>query len=199
MSLGLRVGLPLGSGRRKEAVEQLELAVQGDPLHLTIRSIMGMCLGAAGRYAEAEEHLRQTINLDPNFFWGYYVLAHLYSARRMFAEALSFAEKAFSLASWYTPNVGVYAGVLVRIGEPERATELVQKLRSDIVYGTPIGLAMFHLVCGEIDLTADWFEKAIEERYSMVAILQGALGEPLRSSPRWPKLAARMNLPQVTS
>jgi TolB-like protein/Tfp pilus assembly protein PilF/predicted Ser/Thr protein kinase len=187
----------LGSSRRKEAVEQLELAVQGDPLHLTIRFLMAMCLGAAGRYAEAEGHLRQAIDLDPNFFWTHYYLADLYAARGMFVEALPFAEKAFSQAPWYTPSVGVYAGVLVRTGEHERGRELAQKMRSDVRYGTSIGLAIFHTCCGEIDLAADWFEKAIEERYSMVvAFLQSAIGEPLRASPRWPTLAALMNLPE---
>jgi TolB-like protein len=41
----------LGSGRRKEAVVELERAVQGDPLQLTIRTFLAVCLGAAGRYA----------------------------------------------------------------------------------------------------------------------------------------------------
>ena len=106
----------LGSGRRKEAVEQLELAVQGDPLHFTHRAILAMCLGAAGRYAEAEEVLRQILDLDPNFFWTYYFLADLYTARQMFAEALPYAEKSFSLSPWYAPSVGIYAGLLIRTG-----------------------------------------------------------------------------------
>jgi hypothetical protein len=56
---------------------------------------------------------------------------------------------------------------------------------------------IFYTYCGEIDLAADWFEKAIEERYPGIALwLQGAAGEPLRASPRWPKLAKMMNLPE---
>jgi TolB-like protein len=188
----------LGSGRRKEAVRELDLAVQGDPLHLTYRVILAICLGAAGRYAEAEEHLRQVRHLDPSFFWSHYFLADLYIARQMFAEALPFAEKAYSLAPWYSPGVGSYAGLLVRTGEQDRGKELVQRLGGGETYGASTGLAIFHICCGEIDLAADWFEKAIEERYSMVAaFLQGAIGEPLRSSPRWPKLAALMNLPNA--
>ncbi len=185
----------LGSGRRKEAVDQLERAVQGDPLHLTIRTILGTCLGADGRYGEAEELLRQTRDLDPNFFWTYYFLAELYTVRRMFAEALPFAEKAVSLAPWYTPGVGAYAGLLVRTGQPDQGNELAQKLGSGDPYGASIGLAIYHLCCGEIDLAADWFEKAIEARHShVVAFLHSAIAEPLRASPRWPKLAALMNL-----
>ncbi len=185
----------LGSGHRKEAVEQLELALQGDPLHLAIRSILAACLGGAGRYAEAEEHLHQAMNLDSNFFWAWHFLAEIHAARQMFVEALPFAEKAFSLAPWYTPSVGLYAALLVRAGDQDRGMELIRKLSSGVAYGAATGMAVFHTCCGEIELAADWFEKAIEERYSLVPpSLQSAIGEPLRASPRWPKLAALMNL-----
>jgi TolB-like protein len=183
------------SGRKKEAVEQVERAVQGDPLHLTIRTIMAACLGAAGRYAEAEAQLRQILDLDPNVGLAYSGLAFDYAARRMFVEALPLAEKAFSLAPWYASNVGIYAGLLVRAGQQNRGIELIQRLGSGEVYGTPMGLAIFHTCCDEIDLAADWIEKVIEERFPSVAYwLQTRMAAPLRASPRWPKLAALMNL-----
>ena len=186
----------LGSGRRREAVQQLELAVQGDPLHLTYRAILGMCLSADGRHLEAEELLRQTIALDPDFFWTHCFLADVYASRQMFEKALPCAERAYSLAPWYAPAVGAYAGSLTRMGEPDQGKEVVQSLGAGERYGASKGLAIFHTFCGEIDLAADWFEKAIEERDSMVvAFLQSAIAEPLRASPRWPKLAALMNLP----
>jgi eukaryotic-like serine/threonine-protein kinase len=183
------------SGRKKEAVDQVERAVQRDPLHPGIRVVMASCLAAAGRYADAEGHLRQILDLDPNFGLAYSVLASHYCARRMFVEALPFAEKAFSLAPWYTPSVGIYAGLFFRLDEPDRGREIIQKLGASEIYGASTGLALFHICCGEIDLAADWYEKAIEERYSSVVYwLQSATAEPLRTSPRWPKLAALMNL-----
>ena len=56
---------------------------------------------------------------------------------------------------------------------------------------------LFHTCRGEIDLAADWYEKAIEERDALVfSTMQTAIGEPVRASARWPKLAALMNLPE---
>jgi eukaryotic-like serine/threonine-protein kinase len=189
----------LASGRRTEVIEQVELAVQGDPLHSGIRSSVAGCFGAVGRYVEAEAHLRQLLDWDPNAGLGYYGLANLYTARRMFAEALPFAEKAYSLAPWSPLFTGMYAGLLIRTGEQDRGKELAKRLGSGEVYGASFGLAYLHLSCGEIDLAADWFEKAIEERQPQVChLLQGAIGEPLRASPRWPKLEALMNLPAST-
>jgi serine/threonine protein kinase/Tfp pilus assembly protein PilF len=184
-------------GRRTEAVEQVERAVQGDPLHTGIRSIMARCLIAVGRYTDAEVHLRQLLDLDPNSALAYYGLANHYAARRMFVEALPFAEKMTSLAPWNLAHTGMYAGLLTRAGEPNRGKELIQRLGSGEAYGASIGLAIYHAYCGEVDLAADWAEKAIEERRPGVALwLQGAIAEPLRASPRWPKLAALMNLPE---
>lgn len=189
-------GYLLASGRRNEAVRELELAVQSDPLNLTCRWLLAVCLSAVGRDGEAEEHLRQVIDLDRNFFWGWCGLSELHLARGRFAEALPFAEKAYSLAPSYMPALGVYAGLLARTGSPDRAGEMIRLLGEGEAYGASTALGLYHLSLGTIDAAADWFGKAIAERYCLtVTFLQGALGEPLRRSPYWPRLAAMMNLP----
>jgi TolB-like protein len=186
----------LASGQRDKAVEQLRLAVQGDPLHLTHRGILAVCLGATGHTAEAEALLLQSRELDSNFFLTHYYLAGIYSAHQRFAEALPCAEKAFSLAPWYRATIGLYAALLVRMGQPERGKEVLKELGSSETYGWARGMALFHTCCDQIDLAADSFEKAIQERDPHAAvILQSAVGTPLRLSPRWPRLAALMNLP----
>jgi TolB-like protein/tetratricopeptide (TPR) repeat protein len=186
----------LGSGRRQEAVEQLKLSVQEDPLHLAYRAVLALCLVAVGRYEEAEELLLQSRDLDPNFFFTYYNLAALHCARHRFADALPFAEKAFSLAPWHTSCVGLYAGLLARTGEPDRGREIVTALGGGDAYGASTGLVVFHIIRGDIDAAADWYERALVERASTTAhLLQSALGEPLRASPHWPKVVSLLNLP----
>ena len=186
----------LAEGRRAQAVAQMEQALQGDPLQLTIRAFLGACLSSVGRYVDAEEHLRQAMHLDASFFWAYVYLAELYAGRGMFAEALPIAERAFDLSPWYPPSIGICAGVLVRSGQESRGKELTRKLGSGETYGAAHGWAIFHACCNEADLAADWYQKAIEERDPLVfSTLNNVLGEPVRSSRRWPELAALMNLP----
>ena len=62
-------------------------------------------------------------------------------------------------------------------------------LNAPDAYGAPRGLAIFHLLCGEIDQAADWIEKSVEQRdlYS-VSSFNHRLGA------RWPPLAKMMNL-----
>jgi serine/threonine-protein kinase len=189
----------LAAGRRSEAVAHMEQALQGDPLQLTIRAFLGVCFGSVGRDAEAVEHFRQAMHLDADFFWAYVYLAELYATRGMFAEALVIAEKAFALTPWYAPSIGVYAGMLVRTGQTDQGRELARKLGSGERYGASMGWAIFHTCCNEIDAAADWYEKAIEERDSLImSTLGAAIGEPVRASTRWPKLAAMMNLPAAS-
>jgi hypothetical protein len=59
---------------------------------------------------------------------------------------------------------------------------------------------LYHLIFGEIDAAADWFEKGVEQRDPiLVPWLRLPLFKPLRMSPRWPKIAAMMNLPDTMS
>jgi len=187
----------LGSGQARKAVEQLELAVQADPLHLTYRAILATALGGCRRYADALELLEQTRPLDPNFVWTNAFIADILVARGRFDDALPAAERAYTCAPWYAPSVGVYAGLLTRLGEVERGRLVLDPLNADR-YGGPMGRALFHVCLGDIDRAADWFVKAIGQRYSMVgAYLHSAITEPLRASPHWPRLAAMMNLTAV--
>jgi TolB-like protein/Tfp pilus assembly protein PilF len=185
-----------GCGRRQEAVEQLKLAVQADPLNLMYRASLALSLMGVGHYDEAEERLLQNRDLDPDFMPTYLYLALPHVARQKFAEALPFAEKAFSLAPWFASCVGLYAGVLVRTGEPDRGREIVRALGGGEAYGASRGLAGFHSLCGDIDAAADWYERAIEERDPNIPyVLQTVRSTQLRDSSRWPRLAALMNLP----
>jgi TolB-like protein/tetratricopeptide (TPR) repeat protein len=186
----------LGSGQREAAVAQLRLAIQGDPLHMTSRHMLAMCLSAVGRFTEGEELLLETRTLDPNFAMTNLYIAYNYADRGMLEQALPFAKAIATLAPWFGLGVGLYAGLLARMGQTDRAREVLNALGDGERYGTSMGLAMFHLRCGELEAATEWFEQSIKNRDSTVAVyLQGATGEPLRASPHWSRLAALMNLP----
>jgi hypothetical protein len=62
--------------------------------------------------------------------------------------------------------------------------------------GAPTGFVTYHLLCREIDLAADWMEKAIAQRYPGVLFFVNLpFGRQLRESARWPALAKLMNRP----
>jgi hypothetical protein len=56
------------------------------------------------------------------------------------------------------------------------------------------------LFCDELDLAADWLEKALDSRdANATMILQMEIAEELRASARWPRLKMLMNLPEAAT
>jgi len=89
---------------------------------------------------------------------------------------------------------GLLAGLLRQLGEHNNADAVLSKVTS------PIGRAIYHMVCSEIDAGADAYAKAIAQGEVQPMMWLGAsdfLGA-LRSSPRWSALARIMNLPPET-
>jgi TolB-like protein/Tfp pilus assembly protein PilF len=190
--------MPLG--RLNEAVKELERAVEQDPLNFGMRVALINGLHAAGLDQRAIMEARHALEVDKSRWSAHMALARIYSYRGQLPEALASAEKAHQLASWNVRVVALFAGILIQSGEHNRAEELVEKLRAESGdgYGTPMALAVFHSICGDVDAAADWFERAIEQRDpSVVGYLRTPLMKTLQSSSRWPALAKQMNLPEV--
>jgi serine/threonine-protein kinase len=185
-------------GRMEEAEEQLQRALQEDPLNLLFRATLGWYLLAAGRLTEGESILRQVLELDENFWLPYIWLGAYRAIEGRLSDALRFTEKAYSFASWNLTTAGQLAGILERTGDASRAQRLVEKLGDGTAFGAPGGFIAYHVVRSEIDLAAYWFEKAIEQRDTRAPwLFPKMLGDLLTSSPHWPRLAKMMNLPET--
>jgi eukaryotic-like serine/threonine-protein kinase len=184
----------LPRGRLREAVAEAERALKQDPLNMIGRTMLAACL--ASEESDSERHYRQILELDENFVPALFGLALNLASRGMLAEARAVTEKGFAVAPWNLQLVGLLAGVSARLGEASRVEGLIARLEPGLVYGTPRGLAIFHLLCSETEKGADWVGKAIEQRDPFVFILmRHPLCKSLRASPRWAKLAALVNLP----
>jgi serine/threonine-protein kinase len=182
----------LAMGPTEEAVEQTEQGLKGDPLNVMAGVSLACSLISVGRLVEAQAVLHKVLELEENHAAASYLLALTYARQEKWTEALHFAEKASSSS---TPvAMGILAGVLKRMGEVNRAEELIHKLMPGETYGAPLGLVYSYLVCGDMDRAADWLEKAIEQRDPNAAFVSMFFN--FRSTSRWPALARLMNLPE---
>jgi TolB-like protein/predicted Ser/Thr protein kinase len=191
----------LPSGRIREAVTTLEKAVESDPLNVPVRSSYAACLMSAELYDRAIEEARKGLEIDENVWIPYQTLIPSYLIKNMVAEALAAAEKAYQLAPWHPRVIGLLAGILARAGERARAKTLIDNINNTPGrFVAPSGMVLYHLICSEVEAAADWFEKAIEQRDPiLLPWLRLPLTKPLRESPRWPRIAAMMNLPETMS
>jgi tetratricopeptide (TPR) repeat protein len=186
--------LPIG--RSAEALQQLELALQEDPLNLILRFDRAACLPGAGRDEEAAEAFREVLEFNPSMVFAQLALASYHASRGELDQALELCEKAYILAP--LPQViGFLAGLLMRIGETRRAEELLQKLPPGNAFGVPRGWGIYHWVLREFDAEADCFEKAIDQHDPIgFVLLRTFIGRELRSTPRWAGLMQKLNLPE---
>ena len=181
-------------GRFRESVEQIEKAVERDPLNVAWRYTKADYLNMAGLYDDALKAGHVALEIDAGYWYCHFAIAETYAAQGMWSEALAAAEKAYELAPWSARATGFLAGLLKRSGPSDRAETLVHQLEN----AAPIGMAIYHVLCSEKEKAAEWYEKAIEQR-EIYAIMyaHSALLKPVRESPRWPKLAKMMNLPEA--
>jgi hypothetical protein len=83
--------------------------------------------------------------------------------------------------------------LLAKAGAKERAQEMIASMTGAI----PIGMTIYHLVCGEIDAAIDWYRKDIEQRRpNAPMIARAGFLKPLRANPSWTDVARMMNLPE---
>jgi TolB-like protein/Tfp pilus assembly protein PilF len=185
--------LPLG--RFEEAIQELSKAIAQDPLNTLWRANQALTLLCAEMYERAIVEARKALELDDRNYLPHLQIALSYFLQGKLGEAREPAEESFRLAPWDPMAVGFLAGLLEEAGEKDRAEKLIATLREML----PIGMIMYHLVCSEIDAAIDWYERGIEQRQPGAATFTSAgFLRPLRASPRWPKLARMMNLPETT-
>jgi tetratricopeptide (TPR) repeat protein len=171
--------------------------LQDDPLNLIGRLRFAQCLRAAGRNAEAFGALRNVLELDESLWFTHFILGLELLLDGRVADALPHAERACALAPWNPSAKGLLAAAARNSGDLRRAEDLLEELESGGAYGAPLALATFYLSCAKIDASADWTERAIEERHPAIFFFLRPHAHALRRSARWPNLARRLNLPDA--
>jgi hypothetical protein len=151
-------------GKMRELKQEIALALQDDPLNLLLLGAEGMYTLGSGDIVEGETKLRQVLELESRFWIADLWLGALRVAQQRWPEALALTENGYAVAPGNYFNIGQLAGILKAMGQSERAGTLMRKLGDGKMFGEPAGFIAYHLVLGEIDHAADWFETLIDQR-----------------------------------
>ncbi len=183
-------------GRPRDAEERIRRVVDADPLMVFHRLHLVLILMTTGKDQEAERELRYMLEIDEHYSTTWLFLGHVLLVRSERSDALHCYEKAYTLSSG-PRTAGPLAGALALTGDAKRAEELLRTLGPPTTQGVPAARMMSHLIQGETDKAAEWFEKALDQWDVAVGLyIKFGLGHAFRFSPGWPALANRMNLPQ---
>ena len=187
----------LPTGRVAEAIQEIEGALQEDSFNLVFRLYRALCLAAAERDEEAFAEVRGVLSVNPNTSPAWVIEGIDHLQRQEPQKALLAFEKAFEVAPSSPGAIGVLAGFSRRSGDVLRADDILEKLPAD-AFGGPRARAYAHWICGDLDATADWFAKAIDQRDPIISsTIRFWYGRELRTTSHWARLTYKLNLPDA--
>jgi tetratricopeptide (TPR) repeat protein len=152
----------------------------------------------AGRYDDAMEQLRRTVELDPNYPVTYWILGLLLRKMGRFELAIAEGEKGVNLSGGSSLMRAALAQTLAVAGKKKKAIQMLDDLTNLATqkYVASYFFAGIHIGLGEDDRAMDALEKSYEEHSHWLIYLHiDPSMDALRSNPRFQDLLRRVGLP----
>jgi TolB-like protein len=187
----------LPHGRLEEAIAQIDVGLEFDPMQLTLHVWRSTLFWLARDQDQALREARIAEALDPESYLPQYVLANAFRDGGHIEEALVHQRRAVERSGGLPQMLGWLSLTLARDGDVAGARSVLDMLRavSSQRYVSPTCFVWVHAGLGEFDETMNWIERAIEERDSfIIPIKTYPAFDPLRSDPRFLALVRKMNL-----
>jgi serine/threonine-protein kinase len=182
-------------GRFEEALAEIRLAQELDPLSHAISVTVAVVLFYAREYEAAIEQLHRTLELEPNFASVHAWLGILFAQTGRHDEASREVERARELAP-DNPNVliGLAYSHAVQ-GQRAQALEILHTLQE---HGLITWGAMVHSALGEHDEAFDALRRSLDApdaSESLYYLKVFPWVDPLRSDPRFGEILTRLKIP----
>jgi len=184
--------------RTDEAVYQANLALALDPLRPLVLGLYGRVMLNAGDIQAALKQSEKALSIDPDNNFAFEVVAGAYLKT---GDTLKWYEKYRKRVYWSNEQYLVHLdslfnkdGYFAVIEERIKVNEEVYRKGGSISY---TGQAGRYLIAGNYDKAMDYYEKAYEENFWMLAYVSLAvINHPeLKDNPRYVALLRKMNLP----
>jgi TolB-like protein/Tfp pilus assembly protein PilF len=176
------------SGRHKEAIAEMERALELDPLSTAINTWFGVILYRAGENDEAIAQLQKAIEMDRNLPIAHLWLGRVYLEKKMFKEAIDQLQSAVMLSGGrpvYLASLGYGYAASGQVSQGAKIlTQLTQLSARKYVPGYEVAA-----LCAGLrreDQAFEWLQKAREQgSASMFLVESDHAFDSLRSDPRF--------------
>jgi TolB-like protein/tetratricopeptide (TPR) repeat protein len=206
------VAVLMPRGRVEEAVAELRVALDTNPLDRVTHTWLACMFLLARDYEAAVDESRRLLEIQPDSSWAHFfngvacrqVHVEEVTGRRSrpaSMKSLDLPEEAvrahlraleLSTGTYFLGWLGLAYGAC---GRPAEARAVLERLRHAEGYVLPSGLAHTYLGLGEVDAAFEWFDRAVDERdQQMMPILSYAHYDAIRGDPRFGALLRKMNL-----
>jgi serine/threonine protein kinase/Tfp pilus assembly protein PilF len=186
----------IAMSRTIEGIDEIKRAQELEPLSLAISTSLGFVCHLNRDFDQAIEAYGKTLEMEPAFTLARRRLGQTYLAKGKFKQAVAEIEKA-AAASPDTETLAALGQAYAVSGNRAEATRLLDQLAalSSHKYIPSFFLARIYVGLGEKDLALEYFEKAYDERYGMLAYLKlEPAFDSLQSDPRFQALMERVGI-----
>lgn len=186
------------TGRLEEAIAQMEIAKDLDPLTSDPAGVdLGRLYERRGDTQRAVAYWTETAALAPRYAQPMLSHGEFLCRRGETQRAIELLERAVGLVPgdpWFLANLG---HCLAFTGRTEQAHEIIARLVTLSSYGyvDPVGFALVHMALGETDASFAALERAYEVRSMRILLLTlDPRWEPLHDDQRYGDLVQRIGL-----
>jgi tetratricopeptide (TPR) repeat protein len=182
-------------GRHADAIAEMKLARELDPLALIINTEVGWAYYFARQYDKAIEQYQKALEMDPSFGVAHMFLGTSYIQQGRYDEGISELLRARELSGG--GMTGLLGHAYARAGKKDAALKTIDELAQPSAgsYASPYHLALVYAGLGETENTLDLLEQAYAERSLFLAWLNvEPMFDSIRSDPRFADLVKRIGL-----
>ena len=160
-------------GRPDEAIRELKVALEIDPLCLQISQSLALAFLIARDYQRAFEEIQRTIEMDSNYHPAIYLLGRIYEQDGQIANAIAEFKKVVALndAPMFLAALGRAYALADKDRQARRVLDNLQK-QSQHRYVSEYHNATIYLALGDKNRAFPCLEKALEDRCEMLAWLR---------------------------
>ena len=185
------------AGRHEDAIAEMKLARELDPLALIINTEVGWAYYFARQYDKAIEQYQKSLEMDPGFGVAHMFMGTAYVQQGRYAEGIAELLKAIELSGGGVGMNGLLGHAYGRAGDKEAALKMIAELTQQPAgkYVSPYNLALIHAGLDETDATLELLDEACEHRSLFLAWLNvEPMFDSVRSDPRFGELLKRIGL-----
>ncbi len=185
-------------GRHEDAVSEIRLARDLDPLAPRTAANVGLFLYNARRYEEAVEELKKALDFDPTHAATHEYLGEVYRELGRYDEAIAHYRSGINLED-RTPFLIRLAIAYARAGDVEQSRRILADLgERSKRESVPLSyLAVAYASIGEKDTAFILLDRACASREPrLISLKVDPIFDPLRDDPRFKDLLRRVGLEQ---
>ncbi|MDG6999909.1 MAG: tetratricopeptide repeat protein [Nitrososphaerota archaeon] len=183
--------------RTDEALWEVKMAEELDPLSIPVNQVSGTILCFAGKYEDAIERFRRTLDMEPKAALAQNNLGVALFEQGHVDQGIGAVKKALELDPKNMMFRADLCYLLTRAGKISEAKELLvqsaSKLKTEHV--SPVALAGMNSCLGEKESAVVWLEKALEEQSPYLAsLLVERWFDNLRAEPEFAGILRKVGL-----